>query len=129
MVEVFLIVAVTDLKQKVRTVREYRIDLTGAPRVPQIWLTYDELAALMDCDRAGARATAVAMRLDRRKSRDGQTRAKLTPSLCEVFLDGVLRQRLEQELVACADDLRAMHERMAARPAVAAPEFRSTAAG
>lgn len=95
--------------------------------MPQIWLTYDELAALMDCDRAGARAAALAIRLDRRKSRDGQTRAKLTPALSEAFLDSELRQRLEQEIAACAGDLLAMRERMAARSAVAAPKSRSAA--
>jgi hypothetical protein len=95
--------------------------------VPQIWLTYDELAALMDCDRAEARGAAAAIPLDRRRSRDGHTRAKLTPSLTEAFLGGILRQRLEQEIAACAGDLRAMHERMAARSA-AMPKFRSAPA-
>jgi hypothetical protein len=95
--------------------------------VPQIWLTYDELAALMDCDRTEARGAAAAIRLDRRKSRDGHTRAKLTPSLTEAFLDGVLQQRLEQEIAACAGDLRATRERMAARSA-AVPESRSAPA-
>jgi hypothetical protein len=101
----------------------------GDPGVPQIWLTYDELAALMDCDPAGARGAALAIQLDRRKSRDGQTRAKLTASLTEAFLDRELRQRLEREIVACAGDLRAMRERMAAHSAVAAPKSRSAAAG
>jgi hypothetical protein len=100
----------------------------GDPGVPQIWLTYDELAALMDCDPAGARGAAAAIRLDRRKSRDGRTRAKLTPSLTEAFLDGVLQQRLEQEVAACAGDLRAMRDRMAARTA-AVPKIPSAAAG
>jgi hypothetical protein len=126
---VFLIVAVTDLKQKVRTAREYRFRTTGDPGVPQIWLTYDELAALMDCDPAAARGAALAIRLDRRKSRDGQTRAKLTPSLTEALLDVMLQRRLELEIAACAGDLRAIRERMAARSAVAAPKWRAAAAG
>ena len=54
--------------------------------MPQIWLTYDELAALMDCNPADARRAALAIRLDRRKSRDGQTRVKLTPSLADALL-------------------------------------------
>ena len=114
-IEAFLIVAVTDLKQKVRNAREHDGRDTGERGVPQIWLTYDELATLIDCDPAGARGAAAAIRLDRRKSRDGYTRAKLTPSLAEAFLQGILRQRLEQEIAACAGDLRAMRERMAAR--------------
>ena len=40
--------------------------------MPQIWLTYDELAALMNCNPARAREAAIAFRLDRRKSRDGR---------------------------------------------------------
>lgn len=85
--------------------------------MPQIWLTYEELAALLDCDVARARAAASAIRLDRRRSRDGKTRSKLTPSLAAAFLDGMLQQRLEQEMASCAGDLRAVHERMAARTA------------
>ena len=96
--------------------------------VPQIWLTYDELAALMDCDPARARGAAAAIRLDRRKSRDGHTRAKLPPALAEAFLQGILRQHLEREIAACAGDLRAMRERMAAR-SDALPRLRSAIAG
>ena len=96
--------------------------------MPQIWLTYEELAVLMDCDPAAARSAASAIQLDRRKSRDGNTRAKLSPLLTEAFLDGVLRQRFDQEIAACAGDLRAMRERMTARADVL-PRFRSAAAG
>jgi hypothetical protein len=119
---------VTDLKQKIRIAREHGRQTTGVSGVPQIWLTYDELADLMNCDPAGARGAAAAIRLDRRKSRDGQTRAKLTPSLAEAFLEGILRQRLEQEIAARAGDLRAMHERMA-RHSAALPQLRSGIAG
>lgn len=83
--------------------------------MPQIWLTYEELAELFNCDPARARSTAAAIGLDRRKSRDGRTRAKLTAPLAEALLDGVLRQRLEHEIATCAGDLRAMRERMATR--------------
>jgi hypothetical protein len=120
---------VTVLKQKVRTQREYRMEPQEILGVPQIWLTYDELAALMGCDPAGARGAALAIGLDRRKSRDGRTRAKLTPSLTKAFLDRVLQQRLEQEIAACVGDLRLINERMAARSAVAALDLRPTAAG
>jgi len=53
---------------------------------------------------------------DRRKSRDRQTRAKLSLALAEAFLNVMLRQRLEIAARAC--DLRAMHDRMAGLPAV-----------
>lgn len=94
----------------------------------QIWLTYDELAVLMNCDPAVARGSAAAIQLDRRKSRDGQTRVKLTPSLAEALLERVLRQRLEQEAAAHAFDLRAVHDRLA-RHSVALPRLRSVIAG
>ncbi len=97
--------------------------------MPQIWLTYDELAALMSCDPAAARGAALAIRLDRRKSRDGKTRAKLTPSLTEALLDGMLQQRLEQEMAACAGDLRAMRVRMTERTEVVPPKTRYVISG
>ena len=84
--------------------------------MPQIWMTYDELAVLLHCDWAEARAYA-RIGLDRRRSRDGQTRAKLTPALIETFFDAILQERLERETSACVDELRAMHRRMARTPA------------
>ncbi|MGP9814517.1 hypothetical protein ACTZWT_23645 [Rhodopseudomonas sp. NSM] len=94
--------------------------------MPQIWVTYEELAVLMGCDRAGAREAAAAIPLDLRKSRDGQTRAKLSPWLTEAYFDGLLRQRLEREIATCAGDLRTMLERMAVR-ASASPRYAAAA--
>jgi hypothetical protein len=99
----------------------------GESVVPQIWLTYHELAALMDCDPAEAYGAAAAIPLDRRKSRDGQTRVKLDSSLTKAFLDAALQQRLEQEIAACASDLRTMQERMTKRP-VTLPTLNGAAA-
>jgi hypothetical protein len=45
--------------------------------MPQIWMTYDEIADLLGCDAEVARAMATHRSLDRRKSRDGLTRTKL----------------------------------------------------
>src|SRR5262245_36822911 len=101
--------------------------IIGDLGVPQIWLTYDELGALMNCDAAEARGTAAAIRLARRKSRDGQTRAKLSPFLAERFLNSLLQQRLEQQLADSAADLRSMHERMAG--SAAEPQLRSAVGG
>jgi hypothetical protein len=86
--------------------------------VPQIWLTYDELAALIGCDAPTARAAAAAMPLDRRRSHDGLTRAKLNGQLTEVFLDRLIQQWIDRQIAQCADDLRSVRERMAARPVV-----------
>jgi len=96
--------------------------------VPQIWLTYDEFAILINCELDAARGATLALRLDRRRSHDGNTRVKLTPGLAETFLDSIVQQRLEREVAACADDLRAMRERMAA-PSVALDEDLLTATG
>jgi hypothetical protein len=45
--------------------------------MPQIWMTYDEIADLLGCDSDAARAQAMHRSLDRKKSRDGSTRVKL----------------------------------------------------
>jgi hypothetical protein len=45
--------------------------------MPQIWMTYDEIADLIGSDADAARAQAMHRSLDRRKSRDGLTRVKL----------------------------------------------------
>jgi hypothetical protein len=94
--------------------------------VPQIWLTYDELAVLLNRDAADARAAAAAIPLDRRRSRDGQVRAKLNSALTELFLDALLRLRIEREIESCAGDLRTVYERLALRAATAP---RRTASG
>ena len=58
--------------------------------MPQIWLTYDELASLFECEPGNARAMVIGMRLDRRRSRDGNTRVKLNKTLTELFFERVL---------------------------------------
>lgn len=84
--------------------------------MPQIWLTYDELGALIGCDAIAARSTAAAMHLDRRKSHDGNTRAKLNANLTEIFLDRLVRQWVDREVGMCAVELHAARQQMAARP-------------
>jgi hypothetical protein len=81
--------------------------------VPQIWLTYDELAALMDCDEDEARRQAATIPLDRRRSRDGRSRVKLTLDLTEAFVDKLVRYQIDRELAACAGDLNELRQRMA----------------
>lgn len=84
--------------------------------MPQIWMTYDELGALLDCDAAAAREAASAMPLDRRKSHDGHTRAKLNAKLTEIFLDRLARHWIDREITTCVGDLQAVRERMAVHP-------------
>ena len=57
--------------------------------MPQIWMTYDELATLSGCSAAEARVQALHLLLDRRKSRDGNTRVKLNPALMARFFETV----------------------------------------
>lgn len=82
--------------------------------MPQIWLSYDELATLIDCRPDAARAAALSLGLDRRRSRDGSTRVKLTQTLADSFIESVIQQRLNQQISACTADLHAMRERMSA---------------
>jgi hypothetical protein len=95
--------------------------------VPQFWLTYVELAELMNCDAAAARAAAAAIPLDRRRSRDGLTRAKLNAALSEIFLEQLVRRLLDREVAECADDLRRLRETMAAQSESAATDCMRTA--
>ena len=53
--------------------------------MPQIWMTYGEIAGLLGCDESQARAHAAARSLDRKKSRDGFTRVKLDPHCMALF--------------------------------------------
>lgn len=80
--------------------------------MPQIWLSYDELATLINCRPDAARAAALVLGLDRRRSRDGSTRVKLTQTLADSFIESVIQQRLDQQVRASAADLHAMRERM-----------------
>ena len=55
--------------------------------VPQIWMTYEELAGLLDCNPVEARERAHLAQLDRKISRDGRTRAKLNAELSAIFIE------------------------------------------
>jgi hypothetical protein len=63
--------------------------------MPQIWMTYAELATLIECDPNEARNRAIEQMLDRKKSRDGHTRVRLNLPLTSLFIalacDEVLR--------------------------------------
>jgi hypothetical protein len=54
--------------------------------MPQIWMTYDEIAGMTGRSRTEVRDQVVHSGLDRRKSRDGQTRVKLDGALTGLFL-------------------------------------------
>lgn len=82
--------------------------------MPQIWLTYDELGALLGCDGAAAREAAAGRPLDRRRCRDGRTRAKLDLLLTEQWLDMLVLHWAGRQVAACVDDLDRMRCLMAA---------------
>jgi hypothetical protein len=79
--------------------------------VPQIWMTYREIAEMLGCDADTARATTIQRELDRKKSRDGLTRAKLDPELTARFIS-VIRSA-DAALDQAVQELRDMHELMA----------------
>ncbi|MGY8637580.1 hypothetical protein RAD15_34430 [Bradyrhizobium sp. 14AA] len=79
--------------------------------MPQIWMTYDELATLGGCSAAEARIQALHLSLDRRKSRDGNTRVKLNAMLMDRFFDTI--REAEFNLDAAISALRDTHRQMA----------------
>jgi hypothetical protein len=54
--------------------------------MPQIWLTFEEIADLFYCDTAGARRRVIANQWERRRYHDGLTRAQLPPELAHEFM-------------------------------------------
>jgi len=89
--------------------------------MPQIWMTYEEIAGLIGCAPEEACARAIDAHLDRKRSRDGKTRVKLGPAWTAVF---IARLRGESDpLDPAIAELRAMHARMQ-RPAT--PEHHAT---
>lgn len=61
--------------------------------MPQIWMTYDEIAELIGSDADAARAQAMHRSLDRRKSRDGLTRVKLDLEWTTRFIAAIREAR------------------------------------
>lgn len=78
--------------------------------MPQIWMTYDELATLSGCSAAEARVQAMHLSLDRRKSRDGNTRVKLNLALMARFFETIRETELDLDEAVAA--LRDAHRQM-----------------
>ena len=78
--------------------------------MPQIWMTYHEIADMIGCDLDTARSATIQRALDRKKSRDGMTRAKLDPELMGVFI-AVIRNA-DPDLDLAVRELRNMHQAM-----------------
>jgi hypothetical protein len=54
--------------------------------MPQIWLTFEEIADLFYCDTAGARRRVIANQWERRRYSDGVTRALLPSEVAHEFM-------------------------------------------
>lgn len=78
--------------------------------MPQIWMTYDELATLSGCSATEARVQALHLSLDRRKSRDGNTRVKLDFALTARFFETIREGELGLDDAITA--LRETHRQM-----------------
>ena len=78
--------------------------------MPQIWMTYHEIADMIGCDVETARSATIQRALDRKKSRDGMTRAKLDPELMGVFVAAI--RNAEPDLDLAVRELRNMHQAM-----------------
>lgn len=79
--------------------------------MPQIWMTYREIADMLDCDEEMARTATIQRGLDRKRSRDGLTRVKLDPELTASFVAAI--RNADVALDQAVRALREMHETMA----------------
>ncbi len=79
--------------------------------MPQIWMTYDELATLSGCTAAEAGISAMHLSLDRRKSRDGATRVKLDLALPDKFFASI--READFDLDGAIAALQSTHRQMA----------------
>jgi hypothetical protein len=78
--------------------------------MPQIWMTYEELAGMLDCSVAEVRERTLLQKLDRKLSRDGKKRVKLSLELISVFINRV--KAGERSLDRAITDLRQTHRVM-----------------
>ena len=78
--------------------------------MPQIWMTYDEIAGLVGCRADEARFQVAARGLDRKKSQDGHTRIKLDLLWTALFF--AIVRKTEPELDRAIEDLRRTHAEM-----------------
>ncbi len=59
--------------------------------MPQVWLTYEELGELLDCEASAARDKSVQAGWTRRQCRDGLTRVKLLPAMAHEYMTSYVR--------------------------------------
>jgi hypothetical protein len=78
--------------------------------MPQIWMTYEELAGMLDCTVSEARERVHLERLDRKISRDGHKRAKLSLAMIGIFIEWL--KTIDHATDRAVDDLRRAHSLM-----------------
>jgi hypothetical protein len=78
--------------------------------MPQIWMTYEELAGMLDCTVMEAREIIHLERLDRKISRDGKKRAKLNITMIGMFIERLKTGAFVMNYAV--DDLRRVHDLM-----------------
>ncbi|MBR0851344.1 hypothetical protein JQ543_26605 [Bradyrhizobium diazoefficiens] len=79
--------------------------------MPQIWMTYDELATLCGCSPMEARDEVRYLSLPRRKCSDGATRVKLNAALSMKYFATI--RETDFDLDGAIAALREMHRQMA----------------
>jgi len=79
--------------------------------MPQIWMTYDEIVALMGCTTDAVRVQVAYRCLDRKKSHDGVTRVKLDSDWTAHFL--AANRDADPELDQAIRDLQKIRGEMA----------------
>jgi hypothetical protein len=70
-------------------------------------MTYEELAGLLDCTVMEARERVHLERLDRKTSRDGKTRAKLSAAMIGIFIERL--KTIDCATDRAVNDLRHVH--------------------
>lgn len=78
--------------------------------MPQIWMTYREIAELIGCRAEDARDHVLQRSLDRKRSRDGFTRAKLDAFWMAKFYATI--RNADAALDQAIRDLQAVHTEM-----------------
>jgi hypothetical protein len=81
--------------------------------MPQIWMTYEELAGLLDCSAMEARSRVHLERLDRKISRDGRKRAKLNMAMMGIFIARI--KMIDDAADRAVEDLRRTHRLLSGR--------------
>jgi hypothetical protein len=87
--------------------------------MPQIWMTYEELAGLLECSTMEARSRVHLERLDRKLSRDGHQRAKLNMAMMRVFIARL--KTIDDAADRAVGDLRQAHRLLSGRAEPPAP--------